>query len=99
MHLSQLAAKPKLIEVIIESEEIIKEYGEPLAFHTWDRQPMETFMKLVSLSGKDVPELFNVVKTLILDSEGKEILTDDKVLPTNVLMEVTNKVTELLGKS
>ena len=69
MHLSQLAAKPKLIEVIIESEEIIKEYGEPLAFHTWDRQPMETFMKLVSLSGKDVRRIVHCADQIaVLDS-------------------------------
>lgn len=99
MHLAQLAAKPKLIEVKLDSEEVIKEYGEPLVFHTWDRQPMDVFMQLVALNGKDIPKLFSVVRTLILDTEGKEVLADGKMLPTNILMAVTNKVTELLGKS
>jgi hypothetical protein len=98
MHLSQLAAAPKLIEIKLEDEETIKEYGEPLVFHTWDRQPMDTFIQLASLSGADIPQLISVAKTLILNAEGKEILVGDTMLPVPVLMAAINKVTDILGK-
>ena len=46
MKLKSLSAKPQLIEIELGDEDIIKEFGEAISFHTWDRQSMETFMKL-----------------------------------------------------
>ena len=46
MKLSQLTAKPQLIEISLDDEATIKEFGEPVTFSTWDRQNMDTFMKL-----------------------------------------------------
>jgi hypothetical protein len=40
MKLSALTAKPQLIEVSIDDEDTMKEFGEPITFHTWDRQAM-----------------------------------------------------------
>lgn len=98
MKLSQLTAKPQLIDIHIDDEETIKEFGEPIEFWTWDRQPMDTFMKLANSSGNDISNIIGVVRTLILDERGKEILKDDEMLPTHVLMKAIGKVTELLGK-
>jgi hypothetical protein len=98
MKLAQLANKPRLIELSINDETIIKEFGEPLTFHTWDRQPMHVFMRLSNISQDNTSELIDVVKTLILDEEGKQLLSDDNMLPTNVLMRAIAKVTEQLGK-
>jgi len=98
MKLSQLTAQPKLVEVKIDDEDILKEFGEAITFHTWDRQPMEVFMRLANVEGNDTAELINIVKTLILDDKGKEILSDKNMLPTNVLMKAISKVTEMLGK-
>lgn len=98
MKLSQLTAQPKLVEVKIDDEEIVKEFGEAITFHTWDRQPMEVFMRLANVEQNNTAELINIVKTLILDDKGKEILSDKNMLPTNVLMKAISKVTEMLGK-
>ena len=98
MKLSQICAEPALIEVSLDDKETIKQYGEPLVFHTWDRQPMDVFMRLANMDQKNTSELLNVVKTLILDENGKELLTEKNMLPTNVLMKAIAKVTEQLGK-
>ena len=98
MKLSQLTAKPQLVEVQLNDEDIINEFGEAITFFTWDRQPMDVFMKLASASSKDTSEIIGIVRTLILDEKGKEILQDDAMLPTHVLMKAIGKVTELLGK-
>ena len=98
MKLSQLTAKPQLIDVHLDDEDTIKEFGEAIEFWTWDRQPMDTFMKLANSSGNDITNIIGVVRTLILDEKGKEILKDDQMLPTHVLMKAIAKVTELLGK-
>ena len=99
MKLSQIAAKPKLIEVSIDDEEIIKEYDEALTFYTWDRQPMDVFTRMANLSeSNDIVGLLEVVRTLVLDEDGKPILEKESTLPTTVLMKVIGKVTEHLGK-
>ncbi|MFY8211240.1 MAG: hypothetical protein ACOVLB_01030 [Candidatus Nanopelagicus sp.] len=98
MKLSQLTAKPQLIEVILDDEAILQEFNESIIFYTWDRQPMDIFMKLASATSSDTMNIINIVRTLILDEKGREVLTDDAMLPTHVLMKAISKVTELLGK-
>lgn len=98
MKLSQLAAKPQLIKLELNDEAIIKEFGEPLEFWTWDRQPLDTFMKLASASQADATSIIGVVRTMILDETGKEIITKDSMLPTSVLMKVIAKIVDTLGK-
>lgn len=98
MKLSEITSEPKLIEITIDDEAIVKEFGEPLTFHTWDRQPMDVFMRLANLDGNNTGALIDVVKTLILDEKGKQILSEKTMLPTHVLMKAIEKVTEILGK-
>ena len=98
MKLSQIAAEPQLVEISIDDKDTVKQYGEPLVFYTWDRQPMDVFMRLANLDQKNTGELINVVKTLILDEHGQQVLNDKNMLPTGVLMKAIQKVTEQLGK-
>jgi len=104
MKLSTLSKEPTLVEILIDDEEIVTEYGEALSFHTWDRQPMHIFVQLANLSQEtesktpNIGRMLDLVKTLILDEDGKEIITDSESLPTNVLIKVIGKVTETLGK-
>lgn len=104
MKLSEITKKPQLIELLIDDEDTVKEFGEPLSFHTWDRQPMDVFVKLANLSSKvenkdpNIGDMIDVVKELILDDKGEHILKDDQSMPTHILMKVVEKVTANLGK-
>jgi len=98
MKLNQLAAKPKLIEVEITDEDIVRVYGEPLTFHTYDRQPLDVFMSLVSMDQQDQAKMFQVIRRLILDENGQEIISEDAMLPGTVLLKCVTKIVELLGK-
>lgn len=98
MNLSQLTAKPQLIKVFLDDEETLKEYNEPIEFYTWDRQPLDVFMKLANATQDSATNVIDIVRTLILDEQGKEILNKDNMLPTGVLMKAISKVTEMLGK-
>ena len=94
MRLSQIAAKPKLIEVSIDDEEIIKEYEEALTFYTWDRQPMDVFTRMANLSeSNDVAGLLDIVRTLVHDEDCKEIFTQESTLPTTIFMKDIQKYT------
>jgi hypothetical protein len=98
MRLHTLTAKPQLVEITINDEDTIKEFGEAITFMTWDRQPMEVFMKLAKATEGDTISIIDIVKDLILDDSGKPILTGETMLPTTVLMKAIGKVTEMLGK-
>lgn len=96
--LSQIAAAPQLIEVVLDDEQTFQEFGESLQFWTWDRQPLPMFMKLASLNGSDPTAMIEVVRKLILDEHGKEIISESSMLPTAVLLRAIARITDLLGK-
>ncbi|CAB4137120.1 hypothetical protein UFOVP322_13 [uncultured Caudovirales phage] len=98
MKLSQIAKKPQLIKVSIDDEDIVKEFGEPLEFYTWDRQPMDIFLKLSSVDTGNQSAIISSVRELVMDEQGKQILSGEEVLPTWILMRVMTKVVESLGK-
>lgn len=98
MKLSDISAEPKLIEIKLDDKAILKEFGEPLSFYTWDRQPMDVFMQLANTDGSNASKIVEVVRNLILNEDGQPILSDKKMLPTAVLMKAITKVTEQLGK-
>lgn len=97
MKLSQLVAKPQLIEMTLDDEAIVAKFGEAITFHTWDRQPMTTFMALASATDGNATGIINIVVDLILDESGNKILTKENMLPTDVLMKAIAKITQTLG--
>ena len=98
MKLSELAAKPKLTKVIVDDQETIEQFGEALEFYTWDRQPMDVFIKMAAVDSSNYASVVDTIKTLVLDEEGNQILKDDIMLPTSVLTRVVTKVVSSLGK-
>jgi len=98
MKLTQLAAKPQLVKIELTDEDIVREFGEPLEFWIWDRQPMDKFVRLAQMRGEDMSELITAVNEMVLDEEGNPIVKDGLMLPTNVMTKVIGKVVETLGK-
>lgn len=98
MKLSALAAKPQLTKLVLDDESIVKEHGEPIEFWTWDRQPLDVFMKLASVNKNNMGDLIDITRTLILDENGKPIIKGEEMLPTDLLVAAIAKITEILGK-
>jgi len=98
MKLQQLAAEPKLEKITVDADAIVEKYGEPLDFYMYDRQDMDTFMQLASVNQEDQTAIFNVIRGLIRDEEGKLILDNNATLPVDVMVRVIEKVVERLGK-
>ena len=97
MRLKELAKKPTLVQITLDQPEIIEKYGEPLEFYSWDRQPLDDFLK-VAVSNGDNEIIMDMVKKLVLDENGNPILEDGMALPKDVLVHVMNKMVEILGK-
>ena len=98
MKLSELSKKPQLVVMALDDEETVKEYGEPIEFYTWDRQPMDLFMKMGSLDSQNQGAIIDVVKDLIMDEKGNKLIEGENTLPGKILMRVMTKVVEGLGK-
>lgn len=98
MKINQIASKPQLIKVVLDDADTVKELGEELEFWTWDRQPLDVFMKLASIKHDNPKEIIEVVKNLILDEDGKVVIQGDNMLPTQILIRIIQKVVETLGK-
>lgn len=98
MKLTQLTAKPQLVKIILNDEEIIKEFGEEIEFFVWDRQPMSNFVKFANLKEDDVSSMMSTIQDLVLDEQGNTVLSDDTTIPIPVLTKVIQRVVETLGK-
>lgn len=99
MNINNLTKKPTLTKFTIDKPEIVEQYGEPIEFYSWDRQPIDVFLKLAALTGENnTVEIVRIASELILDEAGDPVITSDSMLPTNVLMAAIGEVTEKLGK-
>lgn len=98
MQITQLAAKPQLVKLVLDSEELVKEFGEPVEFYSWDRQPLDIFMKLASANQTDHAGLVDVLRTLILDEQGNQVIKGEVTVPTKILIAAMAAITEMLGK-
>jgi hypothetical protein len=98
MKLSELAREPQLIKVTLDDADLVAEYAEVIEYWTWDRQPMDTFMKLAAVNPDDYSSILSAVRGLVLDETGKPMLTEKASLPTKVMLRVVTKVVEGLGK-
>lgn len=97
MKLSQLAAKPQLIQVTIDDEATIKEFGEAVDFWMYDRQDLETFMKLANMKEDNFTEITRLTKQLVLDEKGKPVFEQEKQIPMTLMIKVVEKMVQSLG--
>lgn len=97
MKLAELAATPQLVKISISDEETVEAYGEAVDFWVYDRQDMETFMKLANVSENNMSEIVNLVNQMVRDEDGKQILSKDKALPTDLMLKVIEEVVAQLG--
>lgn len=98
MKLSQLAAKPQLVRIVLDDEETKATYGDELEFWIYDRQDLDKFVKLATLDPEQFDKLASTVNEMILGEDGLPVVKDGLALPTDVMMKAIQKVIETLGK-
>jgi len=98
MKLKDLAKAPELIDITIDDADIIAQYGEPLTFKTYDRQPMETFLKFAAGDKTDFGQMASVLKEMVLDEDGNKIITEGQMLPSKVMVAAFTQLAAQLGK-
>lgn len=98
MKLSELASKPKLIKLTIDEPTLVEKYGDALEFFMYDRQPLDVFSKMANATENDVSTYFSLLSEIILNEDGKPVMSDDMVLPIDVMTEAMKMIGENLGK-
>jgi hypothetical protein len=98
MKLTQLASKPQLIKITLDTPEIREKYNDELEFWIMDRQPIEQFIKMATLGADNYGEMIRMVNALVLDEQGCPAIKDGEALPNDVMMLVIGAVVERLGK-
>lgn len=101
MKLEALLSKPQLVKVTIDDADIVQRYGEALEFYIYDRQDMDTYMRLAAVDGDEtnLSKIANIVKDIILDEKGKKIITDNNILPVDVMIKVIEVTIKNLGNA
>ena len=98
MKLKALASEPQLIKVVIDDEKTLAKYGESVDYWMYDRQDLDTYMKLATLGdGKNVAQIAIIVKELVLDEAGAKILTGKNLLPVDIMVRVVEETVKRLG--
>ena len=98
MKLSELAAKPKLVQLTITEPTLVEKYGEELSFHVFDRQPLDVFAKMSQMEEGNTMEYVGTLSQLILNEEGEPVMNGEFILPLDVLTEALKLIGENLGK-
>ncbi len=96
MNIKQLAKKPQLKKVTIDTDFIVQAYGEPLEFWMYDRFDIPVWMKISSLKD-DQSELFNLLREVIRDEMGNPVLGAGEMLPIEIIHEVVRGIVSNLG--
>ena len=98
LKLTQLASKPQLISITLDTPVIQEKYGDSLEFWIMDRQPIDEFIKMATLGADNYGEMIKMVNNLVLDEHGNRAVQDGEALPNDVMMAVIAAVVERLGK-
>jgi hypothetical protein len=98
MKLQDLAKEPQLIKVTLDDADLVEKYGDALDFYILDRQPLNIFAKIANADQQDIAAVAEVMSSLILNEEGKPVMDDKKILPSDVLIKAMTKVGETMGK-
>lgn len=100
MNISEFKIKPKLIEVTIDDNEIVEKYGDTIKFFMYDHLDLTTYFKFFKAQGEgNTDELLKIVKKIILDDKGKEVMNQEYELPVDIFTNAVVRITEHLGKS
>jgi hypothetical protein len=100
MDIKQLAKRPELVEITLDGEDIIKEYGETITFYMKDFVDITTYFDFFRSQGeKSGGELNVLMRKIILNKDGQPVLGDDEALPIDISVAALTKINECLGKS
>lgn len=100
MNINDYAQKPKLIEIKLDTKDLVEKYGEPITFFAYDVVGMSTYFDFFNARAEgQFDNLGKMMTQLILNEDGKPALAKDEDLPIDIAAAAINALGEILGKS
>jgi len=100
MDIKQFARKPTLVEVTLDDPALVEAYGEPIKFWMYDFVDINTYFDFFrSQSEKNNSQLMAMLRSIILNSQGRPSLEQGDSLPIDISVAALTKINEILGKS
>lgn len=98
--IQDFARKPKLIEIVLDDEGIITNYGEPITFFMRDFVDINTYFDFFRTQSEGKGDELNVLlRKIILNKEGEPAIGSEDGLPVDIAVAALTKIGETLGKS
>lgn len=100
MDIAKLAQKPQLQKMILDDNDIVERFGEPIIFWIYDHMGISTYFNFYKLQQSEDDNLLNeLLRKLILKEDGTPALGPDEVLPVQLVLSILMRINEFLGKS
>ena len=96
--LSEFAKQPELIQIVLDSEDIVAEFGEAITFYMKDYVDINTYFEFFRGQAEHGDGLNNLLRRIILNERSEPVLKEGDTLPVNLAVAVLSKVNENLGK-
>lgn len=100
MNITDLVRKPQLLEITVDDRDIVETYGEPVTFWMTDHIDLNTYFDFYKhQANEDGDALMETLRKIVLNAEGKPVIGEDEVLPTDLTISVLVRINTQLGKS
>lgn len=99
MDITKFKCQSQITEIKLDSEDIVKQYGEAISFWTHTHPPLTAYFRFFeSRVNGDYATLEQILRELILNSKGEPVLSKDETLPADIFTNIILKLGEILGK-
>jgi hypothetical protein len=99
MNISELATKPKLVQLEVDSQAVIEQIGEPITFYMNEHLELGTYFDFYKIQQtQDMDMLMTILRKIIRNENGEVALQDDEILPADITLEILTKINEYVGK-
>jgi len=83
----------KLIKITLDSDVVIKYFGEPVEFYIHSEVDINTYFNLYKTQAKGISnELMAIIRTLVRDKKGNLLLDESETLPTMIVPELVRAI-------
>ena len=98
-NIDQIARKPELIEIVLDTDEIREAYGDAVIFYMKDFVDINTYFDFYRSQQENTNSLSVILKKIILNAQGEPVIKDGFELPADIAIAALGKINETLGKS
>ena len=97
--IDQIARKPQLTEITLDSEDIISQFGDSVIFWIPEFIDIKTYFRYFQTLNEEKENISEILEMLVLDQQGQKALADGRSIPAGLAIAIIQKINEHLGKS